>query len=234
MAGFACWAAAVPAAESPPEARAADPSAAAADDDTAARQQILNGPAWQQAMEGLNEWFSVQVTYDKDQVAQLKSQMEEKVKGMSADQLQAFLEDLQAKLAILSSKEAIELRAWAEDYLTRLSRPLAERFRQQLPDVAKMTAAQCQQALEDLQQRRSAQAATVKAFDQLRDEKVAAIRQMNQRAAQANAAAEASASYSGGSGYPGGAYAPIRQVRPVWRPVSYVPYGGYYYGGYRW
>ena len=92
-----------------------------------------------------------------------------------------------------------------------------------------MTAAQVQQALYDLQQRRNAEAASAKAFEQMRDQQVAAIREMNRQTAEANAAAEAQMSSSGGeayTGYWGGAYAPVRYIAPA------LP--SRYFGGWRW
>ncbi|MGA2256747.1 MAG: hypothetical protein ABSG53_19025 [Thermoguttaceae bacterium] len=230
-AGFGCLAAAAVAA---PAAPAAAP-AAAANGDMAAKKQILDSPAWQQAMFGFNQWLSVQVLYDKDQVAQIKAQLKDKVKKMSAAQLRAFLEDLQQKLAILGSKEAIAARAWAEDYLTHFTAAAGEKFRKTLPDVAKMTAAQLQQALYDLQQRREAEAASQSAFDQQRDQQVAAIRERNRLSAEADAQADSQAATIGGNPNPGnyggygGGYAPVSYSGQFYAPI----YPGYL-GGWRW
>ncbi|MCH5376097.1 MAG: hypothetical protein JJ992_19170, partial [Planctomycetes bacterium] len=68
---------------------AADNTAA---DDAAAKQQILNSPAWSQAMEQFDEWLSVQIVYPKEQVPQLKANLQAQVDKMSADQLRDFLE----------------------------------------------------------------------------------------------------------------------------------------------
>src|SRR5208337_1626194 len=81
-AGFVCL---VAAAEPPARAPAAP-----ANDDMAAKKQILDSPAWQQAMYGFNQWLSVQVVYDKDQIPKLKAQLKDKVNKMSAGQLRAF------------------------------------------------------------------------------------------------------------------------------------------------
>jgi hypothetical protein len=218
MVGFGCLAVAAP--------------VSAANDDAAAKKQILDSPAWREAMRGFNEWLSVQVTYDKEQAAQIKVRMKEKVNKMSAAQLRSFLEDMQKKLAILGSKEGIDARNWAEGYLTVLTTARAEAFRKQLPDVANMTAAQVQQALYDLQQRRDAQAASQKAFDQTRDQQVASIREMKRQTADAIAEADAQMSNSGGDPYPGyygGVYAPVRYPGPIYSPVY-----PRYFGGWRW
>jgi hypothetical protein len=231
-AGAACPTALSGAAPTP----AAATPASAAGDEAATKKKILESPAWQQAMQGYHEWLSVQVIYDPQQVAQIKAQLTEKVHKMTAPQLAAFLEDLQKKLAILGSKEALEARAWAESYLNTLSTAYAEKFRSKFPDVANMTAAQVQQGLYDLQQRRNLQAANQRAFDEARDQQVAAIREMNRQAAEASAAAQAQSSYSSGSPFPAnsaGAYAPLKYSNPQYSPT--LPgWNRGWYGGWRW
>ncbi|MGO9115368.1 MAG: hypothetical protein ACLP9L_39655, partial [Thermoguttaceae bacterium] len=131
---------------------------------------------------------------------------------------------------------------WAEDYLTHLTAAAGAKFRKQLPDVAKMTAAQLQQALYDLQQRQGADAAAQQAFDQQRNQQVAAIRQRNLQRANANAEADVQLSSSGGGSYPSyssGVYAPLRYQGPVYGGVGYPgplydPIYPRYVGGWRW
>lgn len=165
--------------------------------------------------------------YDKDEIPKLKAQLKDKAKNMSASQLRFFLEDLQQKLAILGSKEALDDRAWAEDRLTHFAAAPAEKFRKTLPDVANMTAAQVKQALDDIRQRRAATVASQKAFDQDEALEVAATREANRQTAES----EAEMSYSGGNSYSGnsGGYAPVNYPEQYYAP-------GYsrYLGGWRW
>jgi hypothetical protein len=83
VAGTVCLAVAPPAA-APTDTVA---PASAASDDTAAKKQILDSTAWRQAMLGFNEWLSVQVVYDKNEVPQVKAQLSDKINKMSAAQL---------------------------------------------------------------------------------------------------------------------------------------------------
>jgi hypothetical protein len=204
---------------------------AASTEDATTKQQILDSPAWRQAMLGFQEWLSVQVVYDNDQVAVVKAQMKEKIDKMSVPELQAFLEDLKQKLAILASKETMETRAWAENYLTVLSDPLAKSFRKELPDVANLTAAQLRRAMYNLQQRRMLAAANRQAFQQTRDQQVAAIREMNRATANAIARSQEQIPSAGADAHPGfnaGIYAPLRYATPMYAPI--MPFGGYYGG----
>ena len=184
-------------------------------------------------MVGFNEWLSAQVVYGKDQVPRLKAQLKEKVSKMTAGQLRGFLEDLREKLAILGSKQAIDDRAWAEDYLSHFTVAAGEKFRKTLPDVANMTAAQVKQAVVEMQQRREADAASQTAFDQQRDEQVAAMRERNLLTAEADAQAESPPASFGGSPYSGtygGGYAPVTYPERYYSPI----FPGGYWGGWRW
>ena len=151
----------------------AGPSAAVSDT-MAAKKEILASPAWQLAMQGVNEWLSNQLVYDQDQAAQLMAQLSDKVDKMSAVQLQDFLQDLQLKLKIVRSPQAAEARAWAEDHLSKYTPAAAAKFRSTLPDVTKMSAAQLQQVLSQNLQRRNSEAASQQAFDQMRAKQVSA------------------------------------------------------------
>jgi hypothetical protein len=160
----------------------------------AAKQTILDSDSWRQTMRGLEQWFSVQVIYDRQQVAQLRAEMRQKIAGMSAADLTEFEQSLQDKLAILQSPEAIETRAWAEAYLQAASESRAAEFRKRLPDVARMSAAEIAQALQNNQRERAAAIARREAFDRTRNQQVVSIRDMQrQQAEAANRAREAAA-----------------------------------------
>lgn len=189
---------------------AAEP--ASAKQDATAKEEILNSQAWRNAMIGYNEWLSVQVLYDKSQAARMKAELKDKVAKMSAAQLQAFLADLQAKLAILSSKQAMEVRGVVEGTLNVLTDAAAAKYRQRLPDIANMNAAQIQQALINFQQQQAADAASEKAFQQSREAQVAAVTAAQKANAEAYQRALDRATYSAANnpGYGGGYYAPRR------------------------
>ena len=124
----------------PQSARGAPPPT----DDAAAKQKIFASPAWQQAMEGLNEWFTVQVIYPQREVPRLKNELVERVNKMSAPELRGYLADLEQKLKIMSSPEAAKVRAYTAYNLSVASDAYAAQIRSQLPDVLNMNALQVQ------------------------------------------------------------------------------------------
>jgi hypothetical protein len=197
---------------------AADPGAASppATPQDPAKQAILQSQAWRDAMIGYNEWLSVQVLYDKNEILRLKAQLKDKVAKMSADQLQAFLVDLQAKLTILKSKEAMDARALIEETFNVLNDRMVAKYRAQIPDIANMTAAQLQQSLDNFQQRHAQFIARRQAFDQQSAAEVAADVAARKATAEATERAQDRAAYSPAN-YSGGYYAPQRIYRdPSW------------------
>jgi hypothetical protein len=214
--------------------RAADePAAAAPGNEDAAKAKILQSDSWRQTLQDLEWWLSVQVIYNPQEVAQLRAQFRDKIDRMSASELTQFQQELQAKLAVLSSPEAQETRSWAEAYLQAASESKAAEFRKRLPDVARMTASQIEQAIQANQRERSAAMANRKAFDQMRQQQVSAIRDMQQQRAEAAArASQASAATAGtGPGFTGSQYAPRRYER---YPTMFDRYWGPYWGGWGW
>ena len=209
-----------------------DPTGAA--DGTAAKQAILDSPAWMEAVRGFEEWLSVQVTYPKEQVPHLKATFQAQVDKMSASQLRIFLTDLEPKLAVLLSQEALEERAWTNMRLNLLSAAKAAEFRKSMPDVAEMTALQIRQALEELKQRRAADAANQEAFENFRNEQEAAARTQQLAEALAKAATTVPMNRTAADFHPGlngSNYAP-RTFRRY--PGIGAGYGGRYgrYGGF--
>jgi hypothetical protein len=203
-------------------ARAADSTS----NDAAAKQKIFESPAWQQAMFGLNEWFSVQVIYPQSEVSELKIEIADRCNKMSANQLQNFLLDLQQKLAILESPQAMAARSYVAYNLSVASDAEAEKIRRQLPDVLKMDALQVKQALYNFQQQEAATKANEAAFEVERNQQLKMIRQENQQTADANAAAEAQMNSWPASG----GYSPAPYRPPVYNPAPII-FGGW---GWRW
>ncbi len=197
--------------------------------ESAAQQEIFNSPAWAAAVDGFNEWLSVQITYPQDQVPQLKAEFKARIDKMSASQLQSFLTDMQQKLAILNGPDAMEARAWAERRLNLYTAARAAEFRKTLPDVARMTAAQVEQALVELRLHRASVASEQQKFSQFRDQQVVATRQRLQAQASAAAAANAASNHPG---YQGGSYAP-RSNRAQIERYPGLGYGRGF-GGWRW
>jgi hypothetical protein len=191
------------------------------DGDAAARSQILDGPAWRQAMEGFNEWLSAQAIYGKSQIPQVRARIKDKIGKMSVGQLQNYLQDMQQKLAIINSKAAFDAEAIVLDDLNVASDAYAAKLRKELPDLSTMTAGQVQQTLLVLQQQQTETRANEAAFQTGREQEVAAVKAWNKQTADANAAAEAAMS-AGGGNYSGGLYAPRPYQPPVYNPAPII------------
>jgi hypothetical protein len=209
---------------SPQFARAAESAA----DEAAAKQKIFESPAWQEAMAGLNAWFSVQVIYDQKEVPQLKRELVERFNKMSAAQLQNYLADLQEKLKILSSPEAVALRSDTAYNLSVASTAYAAKIRRSLPDVLNMNALQVKQALYNAEQQQAGVKARQAAFDQQRAAQVKLVQQWNQQTADAQAAAAAQMN----SAPSGGGYAP--PAIPQNPMPTYNPAPIYWGWGFPW
>ncbi|HEV3416756.1 MAG TPA: hypothetical protein VG056_08095 [Pirellulales bacterium] len=197
-------------------ARSAEP-----DGDAAARSQILESPAWRQAMEGFNEWLSAQAIYDKSEIPRVRARITDKISKMSIGQLQNYLQDMQQKLAIINSKAAFDAQAIVLDDLNVASNAYAAKLRKELPDLATMTAGQVQQTLLGLQQQQTETRANEAAFQSSREQELATVKAWNQQTADANAAADAAMS-AGGGNYSGGLYAPRPYQPPVYNPAPII------------
>ncbi len=204
------------------EARAADTT-----DDEAAKQEIFASKAWQQAMAGLNEWLSVQVIYDQKEVPQLKREVVEKCDKMTASELRNYLADLQQKLQLVSSPEAISLRSYIGYNLSVASDAYAAKIRRQLPDVLDMNALQVRQAMYDLEQKQAGVKAREAAFQQQRQTQLKLVQQWNQQTADASAAAAAQAASLSAGGY--SPAPPPRNPMPTYNPAPI-----YYGWGWPW
>ncbi len=200
-------------------ALAADPT-----DDEAAKQEVFASKAWQQAMAGLNEWLSVQVIYPQSEVPQLKRDVVDKCNKMTATELRNYLADLQQKLALVSSPEAISLRSYIGYNLSVASDAYAAKIRRQLPDVLNMNALQVRQAMYDLEQQQAGVKAREAAFQQQRQTQLKLVQQWNQQTADASAAAAAQAASLSGGGY--ASPPPPRNPMPTYNPAPiYYGYG---------
>ena len=123
--------------------------------DEAKKAEILASNSWRRAIFEMNEWLSSQTIYDKAQAAQIKADFANRVAEMSASELEATLQDLDAKFKLLESPQAKETRAWAANYLSILSDKRRDEIVKQLPNFATMTAKQLSQELIKVEQKKS-------------------------------------------------------------------------------
>jgi hypothetical protein len=222
-----------PAADPPAPAAAGSDKPVGADD-LARKAEIMSGPRWRRAIFELGEWLSSQQIYTPQEVNRIKADFNRRVAGMSSYDLEYLLDDLDAKFKVLESPEARDAKAWLGQYLAAMSdRRRAEALRD-VPDVVTMNAAQLQQEINRIEQKRTSIQQRQQAFDQGREALVQQAETSRQQTAAAAAAALAqtrsSAAFSpyrsGGGGGAGGS-PPFSDVKGSGMQIGVGPFGAY-------
>ena len=208
------------------------------------RRQILESERWRRAQRGFDEWLSIQQLYSPDEVSVLRAQFQLRVERMSPAELQAQLEQLEEKLAVLASPEAEDARRWLAQFLAVQARYTDQQLRQMRPDVANMSASQIRQELESFQQRRGQSRQSQAAVQQGRalqvqsaqDNRAAqqrAIDAARQNAARNTAATTRSPSTPTRDDLPGHSEPPVSTspaytVGPWGNPIRWDPLAGFW------
>ena len=198
--------------------------------DLAKKAEIMNGPRWRRALFELGQWLGAQQIYTPAQVAQIKSEFNDRVQAMSSFELEYLLDDLDAKFKVMETPEAMEARAWVGQYLSVLSDRKRAAALKDVPDVTKMTAGELQAEILKIEAMRQSLTSQQQGFDQTRQQ-IAQARQQSIQATQAAAAAPlpgGGASYSpyrGGS--PTGGQPPFSNVKGSGMSVGVGPFGAY-------
>lgn len=133
----------------------------------AARRQILESDRWRHTEQRLHEWLSVQKVYTPEEVTALEAEFASRVATMSPTELKSFLEDMEERLAVLTSPEAEEARLWLGQFMAVARNP-EEQLGISRPDVLNMTASQVRHELQRLQQVRDSRLQAQAAFDRTR------------------------------------------------------------------
>lgn len=175
-----------------------DATDAADADDLAKKAEIMGSSRWRRAIFELGEWLSAQVVYTPAQVRNIKADFNRKVEKMSSHDLEYLLDDLDAKFKILETPEARDARSWLGQYLSVMSDQKRAETLRDVPNIVTMTAAQLQQEIQKIEQKRGSLQQQQSAFDEGRQQLV----QQAQAARQQTAAASAAAmSRTGGVSY---------------------------------
>jgi hypothetical protein len=159
------------------------------DGDLARKADIMNSPRWRRAIFELGEWLSAQVIYTPTQVRNIKADFNRKVEKMSSHDLEYLLDDLDAKFKIIDSPEARDARSWVGQYLSAMSDQKRAETLKDVPNIVTMSAAQLQQELQKIEQKRSSLQQQQAAFDQGRQALVERAEAARQQTAAASAAA---------------------------------------------
>lgn len=209
----------------------ASPSREAKPSDKTRRDELLDSESWRKTMGGLDEWFSVQTIYDRNQVRQIERQLARRAEEMSADELEAFQQDLDAKLRLVLGPEGRDILGWVRANLAAAAPAYRKKLDLHYPDVVKLTAAQLRNELDRLKGRRSAAQNQTAALEQSRQARIAALQTQQQ---QQNNDRERTLDRGAASFGPGGYHSPyhpggaVRQYPDV---VARPAYGfGYGFG----
>ncbi len=137
----------------------------AADADAAARRKIVDSDRWKQMRSAFEQWLSVQQIYTIDEVAAMRAELNDRARAMSPQELEGLLSEMEHRLAVLTSPEADDARAWISQFLATQAKHSDEELRELRPDVMNMTAGQIRNELHQFQQRRLAAQQSQAAFD---------------------------------------------------------------------
>lgn len=185
----------------------------------ARRELILKSELWRNTFVGLDEWLSVQTMYDKNQLEDIKKRFSDRVEKMSADDLEEFRQDLDAKLEMLLGSEGRDILGWVAANLARAAPAYRKKMGIEYPDVANLTAAQLRQQLDLLIQKRSDAQANAAASERNRQARIAGLQAEQKQAFQERQQALSRSAGSANSPYNPG---PIRKYPDV---VSRPQYG---------
>lgn len=156
----------------------------AADSDEARQREqqaidkILQSDRWAQASQQFDQWLAIQGFYDEQESKALKSELRNRVASMSAVQLEEFLNDMEARLAVLLSPEAKEARQWVAPLTNQAIDRLRAKYGVQ--DPIRASAGDLEAALQQFAADRQAQAAGAAAFNQNRQIAASAAMSANQ------------------------------------------------------
>jgi hypothetical protein len=182
-------------------------------DDLARKRQILNGDRFRQAKFQFDQWLSIQKVYSRQQIPGLRAAFRKRINAMTPAELEDFLGQMEAKLAILMSPEAQDARDWIGYFASVQAVIPASEVKKF--DIANMTPAQMEQALREIESRRASRGQASQSFNVMRQQQVEQQLAENQRrqAEQAAAAARMAAASTSSAGSP---YA----VRPPRQPQT--------------
>jgi len=113
--------------------------------DEAEKAKLLAGETWKNVEAEFQKWAAIQVLYTPRQFEQMKARLIAQIKQMTAPELKKFITELDSRLKLLLSKDAVEAQAWLGQYLSVLADPYREKFVGQVPDFFNMTSAQIEE-----------------------------------------------------------------------------------------
>jgi hypothetical protein len=157
----------------------AEPPAVSEVTTSAERDELLNSRRWRRLQRQFDDWMSVQVIYTPEEISALKARLQDHIYGMSAEELEDFIDDAEVRMGLLLSDEVMEARSWLS-FMTPQARREKVSSNGEVPDVFGMSISQLRMELNQFQQQRAQQAAAQAAINQSWQLQSAAPRQAQQ------------------------------------------------------
>jgi hypothetical protein len=207
-----------------PRAQAQAPAAGMSE--MSAKTQILNSPRWKQMMEEFDKWLSLQVVYSPQQVQEIKSRLSVEIQRMSSAELQQFMDQWDAKLKVLLSKDAGEAREWLGQFLSVAADGYRKKVFERLgiTNISSMSAAQIEDAIQNIRAKELHLKQERTVFDEGRALQAQSVDQFrsDQRAALQRAGESQSPKFSSFQ-------TPMSPKQYDWRPrAPLIPWGGFW------
>ena len=153
-----------------------------------ARNDILSSDRWAAAERQFDEWLSIQTVYSEDEVEAMKSDFRNRIIAMSAEELQEFLDQMEARVQILMSPASMDARRWASKFTEKRKKEIRKKFG--VEDPINMSADEMAAALRQFAADRQSRQATSASFQRSRSlQASAATKRREAQAAAARAAA---------------------------------------------
>lgn len=196
-----------------PLAAAADHAAKLDNANQARRDDLLRSELWRKTMTDVDRWYAAHPIYDQKQIDDIKKQTSRRVETMSADELEEFRLDLEAKLATLQSPEGDDTLKWVAATQAAAAPTYRKKMDIQYPDVAGLSAVQLRGQLDVLAQKRSAAQHQAVAQERAREVRLEVMRAEQQRQyGERERALDRGIASFGRAGYPT-TYGPTQQRR---------------------
>jgi hypothetical protein len=143
--------------------------------DQGRREIVLKSESWRKTMADLDQWYSAQPIYDQKQIGDIKKQTSLRLEAMSAEQLEEFRQDVEAKLAVLQSAEGHDTLKWVAANQAAAAPAYRKKLDIQYPDVAGLNAPQLRGQLELIAEKRAASQNRTAQLERAREARVAVL-----------------------------------------------------------
>jgi hypothetical protein len=159
--------------------QAAGRTASSTSSEAATRAKIMASDEWKQIGAGYQKWLSSQPIYTPNQINRINEKLDAQIRTMPTSELQGFLDDWQAKLKVLNSKNFQEAQDWLGAYMTNMADGYRRNYLQSmgLTDIPNMSAKQLEAGITEIRANQSSIAQDQQVFDQTRQQTVQTVQQ---------------------------------------------------------